>query len=682
MHKPTILLITKSRYVHRMFREQITDYFGDSVDLVDATTVGVSCNADLFLASYREVVKEWEFPPDKLLVARRTVDLSKIGDLIALPAGTKCLVVNNSLDTARETISCLENLGLNLELSPYDPTVNKVPHDVEVAVVAETGRDLVPEGMKRIVYIGMRPIDYATILDIGFRLQIPIPEPQVYSSKYIRQIVQLSGQLSGALENEKDLNRQMDAIFHTVHDGLIGIDKKGIIIQANQAAHRILGHNPLVTPLIGGRVQEVFPGVSVNDISSQETIQQMDDRYLVMNRTYMDEGRLGSVLAFQDVTRLQKLEQDFRKRVQSKGLQPRYSEDNIIASSETMAKTLKVMRKLARTDRTVIILGESGTGKELFAHAIHELSDRRHGPFLPVNFAGLPETLAESELFGYAEGAFTGARRGGKPGLFELAHNGTLFLDEIGDASPSIQALLLRVLQERHVMRVGGDQVIPVDVRIVAATNRDLRELVQAGKFRHDLYYRLFVLPLYIPSLRERREDIPLLVEHFVRRYSAGKLRVLPNVMDRLVAYEWPGNVRELEAAAQYMTSVAEGQVVTSDDLPRQLFEVAESTEDVVCHDEIFQRSDLTILYAILDSLDWAKQHGFNRLGRSAIVEYACRKNIRVSEQQVRNRMVMLREIGLIETGNRRQGSWLTAKGEIALSRIRERLRIIRETSL
>ncbi|WP_206922343.1 sigma-54 interaction domain-containing protein [Alicyclobacillus suci] len=676
MYKPKILLVTKSTGVYQMFRDQITDYFDDYIHLVDGTKVGMECHPDLVLASYREVVKESEFPPEKLLVARRTVDLSKVGALIALSPGTRCLVVNNSYDTALETISCLENLGLNLELLPYNPEIDALPRDVDVALVAETGKEFVPDSIHRIVYIGMRPIDYATILEIGFRLGIPIPEPQVYSSNYIRQIVQLSGQLSRALENERDLNRQLDAIFHTVHDGLIGLDKRGEIIQANQSAHKILGRGPLVSPLLGQKVDDVFPGIEMSDISDQETIQQLDDRYFVMNRSNLDEGRLGSVIAFQDVTRLQKLEQDFRKRVQAKGLMTRYSEESIIASSEKMLKTISVMRKIARTDRTVIILGESGTGKELFAHTIHKLSDRRHGPFLPVNFAGLPETLAESELFGYAEGAFTGARRGGKPGLFELAHNGTLFLDEIGDASPSIQALLLRVLQERHVMRVGGDQVIPVDVRIVAATNRDLRDLVREGKFRHDLYYRLFVLPLYIPSLRERREDIPLLVEHFVRQYSGGRLDVSPDVMDKLVAYDWPGNVRELEAAAQYMTSVAEGQVVTVDDLPHQLFQLsADDSEEIMDDDDILHRSDAKMLRVILECMDWAKSHGMSRLGRSAIVAFARQKQIVVSEQQVRNRMVILRELGLIETGNRRQGSWITAKGEQALKRIRDRMR-------
>lgn len=678
MPKPRLLVVTKSRDVYHMFCAHIAEYFHDQVEVLDGQVVGMESNPDLILASYREIMKESRFPQDKLMVARRTIDLSKTEDLVALPSGTRCLVVNNSLDTAEETISCLENLGLELELYPYDPTSTAPLADVDVALVAQTGQELVPSYMKDIVYIGLRPIDYATILEIAFRLEIPTPSSQVYSSTYIRQIVQLSSKLSGALKTEQDLNRQMDAIFHTVHDGLIAISKNGEILQANHAAYKILGLNPAAKSFIGQDIDDVFQGISFNDISNQANIHHVNDVYLVMNRMQIDQGRLGWVLAFQDVTRLQKLEQDFRQRVQAKGLSSRYSEENIISSSDEMMKTLKIMRKIARTDGTIIILGESGTGKELFVHAIHQLSSSRHGPFLPVNFAGLPESLAESELFGYEEGAFTGARRGGKPGLFELAHNGTLFLDEIGDASLAIQALLLRVLQERQVMRVGGERVIPINVRIIAATNRDLRQLVEEGKFRHDLYYRLYVLPLHIPALRERREDIPLLMNHFVQKFSRRNLHIPDFIMNRIVAYDWPGNVRELEAAAQYITSVAEEHEVTLEDLPHQFGERTQKTGDQVTDifssmKQLTENDDLPFFYAILTSLEWAQVNGHLGIGRNTIVEYVKQQGVSVTEQEVRNRMATLRRLGFIETGMRRRGSHITDKGKVALGQLRER---------
>jgi propionate catabolism operon transcriptional regulator len=199
------------------------------------------------------------------------------------------------------------------------------------------------------------------------------------------------------------------------------------------------------------------------------------------------------------------------------------------------------------TDSTVLLQGESGTGKEMLAQGIHLASRRKKGPFVAINCAALPENLLESELFGYEEGSFTGARKGGKPGLFELAHHGTIFLDEMGELPLILQARLLRVLQEREVMRIGGSKVIPVDVRVIAATNRKLVDQVHQGLFREDLFFRLAILVLRIPPLRERKEDIPLLIEAFIRDWNkTNRLHLTDDDIRKLQSYSWPGNVREL----------------------------------------------------------------------------------------------------------------------------------------
>jgi transcriptional regulator with PAS, ATPase and Fis domain len=229
-------------------------------------------------------------------------------------------------------------------------------------------------------------------------------------------------------------------------------------------------------------------------------------------------------------------------------------------------------RKYAELDSTtVLILGETGTGKELFAHSIHNESPRAKGPFVAINCAALPENLLESELFGYAEGAFTGARRGGKIGLFEMAHMGTIFLDEIGDMPLNLQSRLLRVIQEKEVMRIGDDRVIPVDVRIIASTNRNLEEDIEKGAFRRDLFYRLNVLKLIIPPLRERKEDIPLLVDLFVEKYSARlgkKVRgITQKARDLLMNLDYPGNVRELKGIIERAVAFAESEYIEEADL-------------------------------------------------------------------------------------------------------------------
>ena len=243
----------------------------------------------------------------------------------------------------------------------------------------------------------------------------------------------------------------------------------------------------------------------------------------------------------------------------------------MVGSSEKMRKVFEKIEKVARTDSSVIIYGESGTGKELVARALHYRSPRREGPFVKVNCAALAEGVLESELFGHEKGAFTGAIRR-KKGKFELANTGTIFLDEVGDIPPAIQVKLLRVLQEKEIERVGGEGPIKVDVRIVAATNRDLPKMVEEGKFREDLFYRLHVIPIYLPPLRERKEDIPELVRHFLRKKCAQLGRKVPEVdpkaLELLMEYDWPGNVRELENVLERAIVLCEGDRIGPSDLP------------------------------------------------------------------------------------------------------------------
>ncbi|GIV15045.1 MAG: acetoacetate metabolism regulatory protein AtoC [Armatimonadota bacterium] len=254
----------------------------------------------------------------------------------------------------------------------------------------------------------------------------------------------------------------------------------------------------------------------------------------------------------------------------------------IVGNSEAMQKVYDMIQKVAASNATVLIRGESGTGKELVAKAIHHNSSRAKGPFIAVSCAALPETLLESELFGHEKNAFTGATAQ-KPGRFELAHKGTLFLDEIAEVTPAIQVKLLRVLQEHEFERLGGTKTIKVDVRLIAATNKDLEEMVRKNAFREDLYYRLHVIEIYLPPLRERKEDIPLLVEHFLKRYSGenGKRikSVAPEAMDILMKYRWPGNVRELENTIERAVVLAESNVdvLTTDLLPPSITAAAQN---------------------------------------------------------------------------------------------------------
>ncbi|MEG6523868.1 sigma-54 interaction domain-containing protein [Desulfotomaculum sp. 1211_IL3151] len=244
----------------------------------------------------------------------------------------------------------------------------------------------------------------------------------------------------------------------------------------------------------------------------------------------------------------------------------------IIGKSPALQKIISMVKQVAGSESTILLRGESGTGKELFAHSIHELSLRSGGPFVAINCAAIPESLLESELFGYEEGSFTGAKKGGKPGIIELANNGTLFLDEIGDMPLTLQAKLLRVIQEKSIERVGGSRPISINIRLVAATHRNLEEMIEAGTFREDLFFRLNVIPIFIPPLRQRPEDIELLLNYYLRKYCLllrKPFRILSYAaLQKLLGYNWPGNIRELENMVEYLVNIHNQEIIAPGDLP------------------------------------------------------------------------------------------------------------------
>lgn len=369
-----------------------------------------------------------------------------------------------------------------------------------------------------------------------------------------------------SLRKEREWGEKLQNVFDSMHDGVIAVNSEGKITHVNSIISNAVGIDK--ADLMQQPIEKIIKGMSFKRTVEQGKpvegrIEELNNTQYVVNSTpiIINKKAYGAIVTVQRLEHIQSLERNVRRKLYQKGHLAKYRFKDIVTRNPDFMDVIGKARQFAEVDSTVLILGETGTGKEVMAQSVHNNSRRQAGPFVAVNCGALPENLLESELFGYLEGAFTGAKKGGKPGLFELAHGGTLFLDEVNEMSVSVQAKLLRALEERQVMRIGGDAVTPVDVRVVCATNRELNVLVAEGRFRPDLYYRINVLKLNLPPLRKRREDVLALVDHylnhFCRCHNKPSLTLDEDARQALLSYEWPGNVRELR-------NIVETSVITS----------------------------------------------------------------------------------------------------------------------
>lgn len=382
----------------------------------------------------------------------------------------------------------------------------------------------------------------------------------------------------------KTIKGELDAILNSVQEGIEVADMDGTVKYANPSFSTISGIN--ITDRIGKNIFKSSPSGALalclrtkRPVFGRRSIIGGTEVEVVSNASPIYAGgsgeMVGAVVVFQPLTDVMRLMEQMQRQTKllerltvkfGEVTSAKYSFDDVIGTSAAMRRVVEMARRIADTNTTLMITGESGTGKELIAHAVHNTSSRRSLPFIKVNCAAIPETLLESEFFGYEKGAFTGATQS-KMGKFELANHGTIFLDEIGDMPLQLQGKLLRVLQEREIERVGGTETKHVDVRVIAATNRDLAKLIAAGNFREDLFYRLRVIELSLPPLRKRKEDIPLLVKNMLAKFNrllGKRIRGLsPDALAELGRYDWPGNLRELENVIECAVVTADSDFIT-----------------------------------------------------------------------------------------------------------------------
>ena len=456
----------------------------------------------------------------------------------------------------------------------------------------------------------------------------------LYSSECVCETIERAIEMAELVRVERERREQLAGVIDHVDEAVVGVDASERIVVLNPGAERLLGVRG--EQVLGKRLSSIAAELGLARVLETgapelRLFQKLGARSVVVSRIPVRQrgATTGAVLTCQDSRTLLRVDRDLRSELRPRRFVARWELESIVGTSPAVRTARGLAERYAGTDGTVLITGESGTGKEMFAQGIHNASRRRARPFVAINCAAFPEALLESELFGYEEGAFTGSRRGGRAGLFEAAHGGTIFLDEVGDVPLTLQTRLLRVLQEREVLRLGSNDPTPIDVRVISATNRDLKREIARGTFREDLYYRLNILRIHVPPLRARSEDVQAIAEALLRAalerhgVAAALPYALGHVLPWLQGYGWPGNVRELEnllerVAILYADRTAASEGVQAAELRAilpELFQPAPERRDGADLRAARGAEEVAIIQRVLDDCDGNMSEAAKRLG-------------------------------------------------------------------
>ncbi len=662
-----IAVISAGKDVGLFYKKQLEYFFADAVELytysIEDGTAYSPKTEDIFLIttisfdSHNEVLRY--IPKDKHIVnGTITVRNSTIEKLKKLPSGTKALLVNSTKSMCEESIVLLHQKGINnISFSPYYPGCKEKYEDIPLAITPGEAH-FAPAG-KEIIDIGNRVLDTNTILEI---ISFTDCEYLLKTDRLINYFDEISENNTGveSLISKMELaTQQFNILLRLSSEGIILVDKKNNIIMCNQKANDFLEKGRidiLYKPASNAFQNNIFEQAAKDQIT--KTVLLLSPSGIKLKLKVIPIVKHGIYLSGIGIINRANPEDEIMtsavNKILKKGHIARYTFDSIITKSKNVIKIKEVAKKMAKSNSAVLITGESGTGKELFAHSIHNYSSRRDKPFVAINCAALADNLLESELFGYEEGAFTGAKKGGKTGLFEIANNGTLFLDEIEGMSKNLQFKLLRVIQEKEIIKVGGDEMIPIDVRIIAASNENLGELVENKVFRQDLYYRLNTLPITIPPLRERIDDLYLLIEDFKQEmdfnfiFTKSSKHLIEN-------YTWPGNIRELRNCIEYLGCLGE-TIIEPEMFPQNMNSLNKNITKPSSYEE------KNIFYETAFVIGELEKKG-KSCGRKSISEELKNKNIYISEAKIRKILENMKNDGLISSGEGRTGSKLTSFG-------------------
>lgn len=666
-------IVTSSADVGNEYKRQLLEIFNHGIEIVtysfDMNSKESIGNVDaLLISTYSqyEVLKKYIDNTVEVVVSRLTLSKNGYNILKKNKMDKKAALVNLNFEMCIETIAILYQLGFeDYELVPVYPNMESIP---ELPYAITTGEEShVPLSIKSTLDLGHRVIDKNTIVDLAIALNLEevLNEKRVLG--YFNTMASYNKGYEYFISQSKTFRNQFNTLLSIMDKGVLSFDNEGIIETYNEQAQELIG---LPLNFVGRHINEVIPSgifekyfdskeqllnklVIINDHAITLSIVPVGDQYTDSKTA----GINGSYAILESFESQEATQNKLRLQLSDKGHVAKYSVDHIIGESETVNHVRELVLRMGNSHSVVLITGESGTGKELIAQAIHNASPRKYKQFIAINCAALSPNLLESELFGYEAGAFTGASKNGKTGIFELAHNGTLFLDEIGEMPFELQVRLLRVIQEKEVMRVGGNKLIKVDVRIVAATNRDLYSQVKKGNFRKDLYYRLNVLPINVPPLRERGDDIILLMDFF-KQQGACHYTFSDEVIGFLKEYEWEGNIRELRNSIEYFDNIGT-DIITLEQLPyhMQRSVTAEYTPTRILIEGLNEKENY-VLHQLYQAYKEKK-----KLGRKSLSEIAYNEGVFLSEYDIRGIFLTLKELGYINISSGRGGSTISQQG-------------------
>lgn len=669
MNRPTLTLIAGSTQTKNVLSNQLQQLAGDYITVrafaIDETLPHHIEDHVLLYSSEttkKEAASISSITGKESIVGKRTIRHDYIDRLLTIPEGERVLMVNDDDLSTIDVIESLYQLGINhVTFLPFKR--GQMYYDNIKVAVSPGETHLCPSYIPTIIDIGVRPFDMATIINVMNYFQLDNSVSSKVSERYIRSMIALNRKILVAEQEALQTTEHYQNVVNTVDDGILAMNKEKKITLFN---HRL-------EALFQLQAKDVI-GLNISKVVDQELQEFMtkgaeENKFVSMNGVDVVAFRQSipeeetTVVTFKSVNQAFEIEKTAQREQHKKGFSAKYDFDDILGEHPLLRERVRIAKKLAMAEHPVLINGETGVGKELFAHAIHRSSLRKNGPFIAINCSALTETLLESELFGYEEGTFTGAQRGGKKGLFELADNGTIFLDEIGDISATVQAHLLRVLQEKEIRRIGGRKITPINVRVIAATNKNLEQKIIEGTFRSDLFYRLNVLKLTIPPLRERLSDIPFLTNYFVTK-SGTWMKVDPQVIDTFMTHQWPGNIRELKSMIDYALVVASGSTITLDDLPLQGLHVSPQQNALPV-----SSVDAKDHYVILQMTKTRNDEG-KTASRDFLSKESAAFSHPLSPQQIRLRLNDLESKGYVVKGRGRAGTQITLEGEQYLAQL------------